>query len=395
MNKGLTRLVVLLAAVLAGGDALADLTGARATPRQIRVNATSDNIVSVTWRVSTTADHRAGVSSPAGVLIDTSTREVLQTSNTTFDAAGAGPYSFRETLVLDAAAVSAWIERGVKQVLLQRSFGDPVGNAVTGSVVVRLDRSSLQAAREAAPAALSVTSLRLEFGSGNNTAVTGIDESLRATLTVQYTGTGILRGRWQVAEPESPDAALVFRTLALVNTNLQTSQRSTLRSPLLPTRRNGRYVLRFCATNQDAAGLSADALCPNPELVTAATYHVQGQDEESITPVRGLSPDRQSADGTTVFSWRVLPGAHIYQLQVFEIAPAAADLPASRAGSDSVEPKFVTGMLLDAASTETVLSELVRSKLEEGHRYLWRVTAHDEAGRMIGRSKEASFVYTP
>jgi hypothetical protein len=52
-------------------------------------------------------------------------------------------------------------------------------------------------------------------------------------------------------------------------------------------------------------------------------------------------------------------------------------------------------MLLDSATSETALSELVRSKLQDGQRYLWRVSAHDETGRMIGRSSEASFVYAP
>ncbi|MEJ2670196.1 MAG: hypothetical protein P8077_08130, partial [Gammaproteobacteria bacterium] len=42
-------------------------------------------------------------------------------------------------------------ERGIRQVLLQRSFGDPVGVAINGTAVLRLDRSRLQATRDAAP----------------------------------------------------------------------------------------------------------------------------------------------------------------------------------------------------------------------------------------------------
>ena len=84
---------------------------------------------------------------------------------------------------------------------------------------------------------------------GNNTEIVSTDEALRALLTVQYTGTGVLHGRWQIAEPESSEGVPFYRTLALVNTNLQTSQRSTLRSPALPSTRPGKYLLRVLVRN--------------------------------------------------------------------------------------------------------------------------------------------------
>ena len=120
---------------------------------------------------------------------------------------------------------------------------------------------------------------------------------------------------------------------------------------------------------------------------------MQGRAEDGVLLVRGLTPDRQAADGNTVFGWRPLPGAKVYRLQVFALAPAQASLPASREQAAGAEPEFVTGVLLDGSTNETQLSELVQGKLEAGRRYLWRVTAHDEAGRTIGQSEDASFVF--
>ena len=222
-----------------------------------------------------------------------------------------------------------------------------------------------------------------------------VDEQLRATLTVLYTGTGVLRGRWQLAEPESSDGVPVYRTLTLVNKNLLSSQRSTLHSPRLPTGRAGKYLVRFCVLLDSIPDLAADAQCPSVELLAMGTYQVQSRYQDTVAQIKGLSPNRQNVSPGSVFSWSSHSKAHIYQLQVFELAPTVANLPASRAESDSIEPRFVTGMLLDGTTHESALSELVQSKLEKGHRYLWRVTAHDETGRMIGRSSDASFTYLP
>src|SRR5690606_24487775 len=100
--------------------------------------------------------------------------------------------------------------------------------SATATAVLVLSPSRLRSAREASAAELSIVSLQVELGSGNNTEVVGEGEPLRALLVVQHTGSGMLTGRWQIADPESSDGVPIFRTLALVNTNLQATQRSTL-----------------------------------------------------------------------------------------------------------------------------------------------------------------------
>ena len=189
-----------------------------------------------------------------------------------------------------------------------------------------------------------------------------------------------------------------FRTTALVNSSLQANQVVTLRSPGLPTARGGKYLLRFCVTapeESEPIGLSGDAQCPDPDLTVTATYYVQDQAGQREAVIEGVSPDRQAVSESSPFSWRPLAGAVVYRLQIFDPAPADGGGPDPTDQGSRAEPDFVTGMILDAATRNTPLSELVRSRLQAGRRYLWRVTAHDEAGRMIGSSAEASFIYRP
>lgn len=393
------RVLALILTVITAGvahDAAADFTGARATPRQVQLMGTGNNVLSITWQITTTPEHRSGAISVSGDIIDPLSRTPLLRVDQTLNAAGAGPFSIRELLTLDADTVSGWIEQGISRAVLQRTFTDAAGNTASASITLSLQRSRLLAARDTSQGGLAVQSLRIEFDSGNNTGVVNSGESLPALLTVTYSGTGTLRGRWQIAEPGSSEGAVpMFRTLSLVNVNLATSQRTTLRSPALPTGRSGRYLLRFCAADDPARGSADDPFCPDPDLVTAATYVVQGATNTALQAIELIGPNRQGVDPATLFSWRRLDGARVYQLQIFATGPAGGQLPSSRLDSAAIEPEFVAGMLLKAGTSATTLSESTLDRLTPGHEYLWRINAHDESGRLIGKSAESTFVFQP
>ncbi len=393
-----TRMLCLLLAtgfILACVDAGAAITGARATPRQATLTGTGTSVVTINWRVNTTADHRDGVASATGAIISPASREPLLDVRRNLFQDGVGPYTLREVLTLDAETVRQWLDLGLNRVVFTRTFADAVGGVAEASVVLRLNRSRLQATRDAAPGELNVTSLRLEFDSGNNTELAALDDKLRARLTVTHTGTGVLSGRWQIAEPESSIGVPLYRTLGLVNKNLTSSQRSVIQSPVLPTNRSGKYLLRFCVTTRSAEISTGDVQCPNTELAATAAYQVQSVALDSVSRILDIAPDRESVSESDEFSWRPLADARVYQLQIFQLSAAAAESPTSRVDSETLEPEFVTGMVLPAATTRSPLSELVLSRLEPGSRYLWRVTALDADGRLVGRSGEAHFIYAP
>jgi hypothetical protein len=385
-----------LTAVLLGlmivhvADAPAAVTEVRATPGQQTLFGSASNVVQVRWQIATTPDHVSGVMSPAAVILDPATGELLLRLDTPLGASGGGPFVVRETLQLDKDTIRRWLDQGLQRVVLERSFvgadGVPrLGGA--GRVVLRLSGSRLRSVREGAPGELAVVSLRLEFETGNNAAIVGPDTPLQAALTVQHTGTGVLRGRWQIAEPGSSEIAPVFRTLTLVNVQVRGGQRSHYRSPVLPTARPGVYVLRFCVSGPDLAGAADDVQCPDAEQIAYGTYQIQSA-EASDPRIRGLSPNGSGAGPQTPFLWEAIAAAATYQLQVFEFAPhAGVEAPPA--------PQFVGGVLVRGDANRTLLGENLRGKLSMGKRYLWRVTAHDEAGRIVGSSAEATFVYGP
>jgi hypothetical protein len=387
--------VLAISSLLLARESIADFTGARTTPRQVQVVATGNNVLSISWQITTTPDHRAGASSATADIVDPRTGALLLRVDRPLNATGAGPFTIRELLTLDADTVRTWADRGVSRTVLQRTFFDAAGNTVNASVTLSLQRSKLMASRNAAQGSLSVQAIRLEFDTGNNTGIFEVGESLRASLTASYGGTGILRGRWQVAEPGSSEGTPLYRTLSLVNVNLATGQRSTLRSPALPTARSGRYLLRFCVTTQADATFADDPLCPDPTLAAAAAYFVQGAGADALKSIELTVPNRQAMGPSSLFSWRPLVGVGVYRLQIFATGPKDRQLPSSRQPPAESEPEFVAGMVLKPGTTSVSLPQSARSKLEADQEYLWRVTAHDTSGRMLGKSTEATFVWNP
>jgi len=386
MRHRMLKTLLGLVMILYGMAGLAELTDIRATPAQLTLLAASNNVVQVRWQVATTPDHTSGVVSPPAAILDPSTGAILQRVETAFEVAGNGPFVLRETLRVDADTVQGWLELGIERVVLERSFADATSRARIARVVLRLSGSRLQSVREGAPSDLAVVSLRLEFDTGNNTVIVAPDTALQAALTVQYTGTGVLRGRWQIAEPGSSEIVPVFRTLALVNAQVRGGQRSYYRSPVLPTGQAGTYALRFCVSNPDLADPGDDLQCPDATQIVYGGYQVQPQAAALPVRIGGLAPDRARAGPETPFRWDTVPPAVTYQFQVFEIARHAAQ-------GDPVPPRFVGGVLVRGEANQTSLGEVLRSKLVPGERYLWRVTAHDANGRTVGSSVEATFVY--
>jgi hypothetical protein len=373
------------------------LNGARVSPLQRQLYASQDNIFTASWQVAAVAGLSSGVNSGTAVVINPATGRTLYTLGEPLTQSGSGPFIFPESLSIPAAQVSSWLAQGLRRVLLLRTFSDPVGGGnAEATMVLLLSDSALASSRDASTGALAVQGLRLEFETGNNLALVDLDSELKARLTVIHSGTGLLEGRWQIAEPGGTEGEPLFRTLALVRRNLVDNQRSILQSPLLPVSRAGKYLLRFCVANRNQlveTTLSASQ-CPNENLIVQASYQVQGSKDNSIVTITRLQPDRLSIANDTPFAWQEVTTAKTYQLQIFSVEATNASLLDS-SGEELIEPRFVVGMILPAALTQAPLSDLVLSKLQAGRRYLWRITAHDEGGGLIGRSVEASFVYQP
>jgi hypothetical protein len=408
-RQGLTRLVLQRVFTDPGSDTAATasitllipeaglLTAASVSPQRNRMLADRDNRFTASWQVVTGQGHSNGVVSNSARLVNPRNGATLATVGGTLVASGGGPFTFTEEVQLEADLVAGLLDQGMHLVALRRSFVDPIGGgAVEASMSLQLSRSELSMTRDAVTGSLSVQGLLLEFSNGNDIALVEMNEPLRVKLIMSHSGTGLLEGRWQVAEPGSTDSLPLYRTLALVRRNITATQRSILKSPVLPTSRIGKYRVRFCVTNRDMDrdGSSATGQCPIENLVIEAAYQVQGGESMGVTSIRTLSPNREHIHADTAFSWQPVTGARVYQMQVFALVPGSGDLPSAEEQEVTVEPKFIVGMVLPAETTRTPLSELICSKLRPNQRYLWRITAHDETGRLLGISADASFVFT-
>jgi len=380
----------LMLALLLPATVVEAATKANVQPGQRQLLATQENNFGVVWQIS--ASGSSGVNSPSAQVINPASGAVLATVGGGLSQAGAGPYLLSEFVEIPAASVQDWSRSGLRRLLLVRNFSVAGGGGIRAQMVLNITSSALRAPRENNDAELLVQRLNLSFLDNQRVKIVQPGDELKAKVQVVYSGNGQLQGRWQVAEPASTQGQPVYRTLTLVSQYLGAAQQAVLTSPLLPSKSAGKYLLRFCVSNRDmvpADELVLDSGCPIEALTVETVYQVLGNAEPEAT--MEASPQSGAVTADSTFSWRGVPGAVVYQLQVFASGP----MPVADGESLTQAPNFVAGMLLPAGVTQATWSSLLLSKLESDHYYLWRVTAHDQSGALIGRSREWRVHYQP
>ena len=283
-----------------------------------------------------------------------------------------------EVINISGAQVQNWLQQGYRVVVLRRAFQDPAdGITVNADVRFSLNVSGLRTTRE--NAGFEVQRLQLSFPNQTSQTVVEFEQPLQANLDVNYSGTGLLEGIWQIAEPGSAQGLPLYRTLRLEKRNLTKTQHSRLTSPALPTTKAGRYLLRFCVIDRDeTTSGNADFNCSGTQVTVA--YQVLDSVVVQVVPIK-VQPVNKAIGPETELSWTAVPEVVVYQLQVFEKAQP--------------DPNFIVGMLLPQQQQSTQLSELVLTKLSAGHAYDWRINALDSQGQLIGQSGLMHFVYQP
>lgn len=392
MNALRVLMVACLMCLLPVVPASAALQAVKVQPAQRQLLATQNNTFAVAWQISATPGYSGGVTSGAAQVINPATGAVLATVGGPLSRSGSGPFLLSEFLDIPQSSVQSWTRSGIQRLLLVRIFTG--GTTVRGQMTLNLASSALRAPREAGDGELQVQRLSLSFLDNQRIKLVQPGTELKAKVLLAYSGNGLLEGRWQVAEPGSTEGRPVYRTLSLVRSYLGNTQQAQLNSPLLPTDKAGKYRVRFCVSNRDQVALDElvlDSSCPIDELTVETVYEVLGGEDPSAQVILSAGPQSGDVGASTRFHWRGLPNAVIYQLQVFQSDREQSADPAVLGES----PSFVAGMLLPAGTTETSLPPLVRGKLEPGRFYLWRITAHDQAGTLIGRSREWRVRYQP
>lgn len=367
----------------------AKLLGVTVSPKQGTADVAQGQSFPVRWRVSTTPAHEGGAFSAQGQIVDPVTSAVLQAvTHPLKHNGGAGPFAFEETLALTPTQLQEWQAKGITAVRYQRSFSSSTRESlvVTGDLMIQLSGHDETSIPRSPSAGLFVHKLILRFENARNRRNFTAGSSLRARVDLQYSGTGLLQGEWQIA-PEKPGEKPLFKPLASVRKQVTLGGREYLVSPSLPTTEAGQYRLRFCVipllVTPDQ--LSLDPLCPEPELSAEAIYRVGTDSSRNAAEIELLTSRAITLTPTTALQWKPLSGAIVYQLQIYK----------ARNTEEVDGADFVLRMVSGPQQTQLHLSDWARQQLQQGQQYRWRITAHDENAQLIGSSAFAVFTYMP
>lgn len=356
----------LLLVLLLPTPALALLSNPQIFPAQVNVALNRTARIQVTWRMTT--DAGPTVESPSGVLSDGS--NVFLTVNrylsTKAGRAGTDPatgqirsqtVSLRETLILPSRVLSRAYGQSATRLYYNRQFSDANGSL---SLVMVLNITGSSAA------GFSINGLVLRFEDGRNQRLVDQHEHLRATARVLFSGVGRLQGVWEVAGPSTSSGSPLFRPLGWEHQTLFGGQEAILRSPPLPTVATGLYRLRFRVTQP-----RLDPVFPELRYRVRGLPPGEPESMDLYQPPAGATVGRKG-----VFRWQPVQGAEAYLLEIRR--------PESPGGM------AVAGKLVKAPRNSLTLPPPAWKRLRPGERYLWRVSAMDAAGRILGRSEERS-----
>lgn len=379
--------LVLAYVAMATPPALANIVSVTTTPGTGQVAIPNGSTVSVNWRVqrantvgppnqiiiSTSGTLAIGGTTVATISKTVSKPNTTPTGQATFD-------TITETLVVPRNVALQMAKNPNLTVTYTRTFDD--GSGFTSAGLITLLRSGTGGVE------LNIRRLDLSFEDRSRVKVLPAGDALTAMAEINFIGAGISQFEWQIAEPSSTRGRLVFRRLQIVRRNLSGRARVTLKSPALPTRTNGLYIVRLVATDPE---LDFDT----PEI----KYFVVPSEGASTSPagqqISLLGPvENASLTAETQFSWQEIPGAVVYQVEVYPPRPSGPLSPAKTESvgnallvdPDELAQQPIAGIALPAKDTTISFKAYSLARLKTGGTYLWRVKAIAGNGSVIGAS---------
>jgi len=343
------------------------------TPSQLTITATGRS--QINWTVIENAANggQVVISSPNGVFLTPggsvlatvtkplkTTRNVLNGSVTTF--------SFSEALTIPQSILRLAQKKGFSRFVYTRQFTDFPDNTAKTAVV------SFSISGGGAAGGLRIRRVEMEFDDGRITAVLAPDNRIKAHTVISYSGTGLLEYTWEVASPPSTQGQPVFVPITSRRQYLLAGDKVVLLSPNLPSGMIGNYRVR----------LRIDKPKPDfqlPELRFAVNRSGQSRIKNRIVPLQVIRPAPDALlINDTLFAWRPITAASVYQLELYTRPVRDSDLP----GASRQTP--ITGVLVPAEKTQLTVGSLSRAHLLVGNHYYWRVIALSEKGQVIARS---------
>lgn len=366
--------------LLASAGAQATVVNSGVAPGTVYVASGRTGVFTVTWQVRTTTGPSVTSSQGefytagrAGVLLGT-----VPLTLSRIVTAGATAL-ITESVNVPQAVIQKALGLGVGEFLYRRAYNDPADASLI-PFEVRIVITGAQAA------GLSVNRQAIAFDDNTPVRIVAPRLFLGAWSEITLSGSGLVEGVWEIAEPPSTSGQAVFRTLRVVRQFAQGGAPLRLDSPALPTNSPGLHLLRLRLT-QPLPGFDA------PEI----RYFVA---QPGATPVarelRVLSPGPGALlEENTRFTWAALEGTQSWLLLLYERpAGLAGNLPELGAAPqpDAAElaqlakAKPAAGIVVPGAQTGVTLSAMARTHLKAGGAYLWRVLGLGQDGVVLGES---------
>lgn len=390
------RLALILCVMTCAGTALAQLRVSN-IPTGAAVVITQSSAVAVTWSVAGTTPGTTVVSEEGLFVLNGETLGRVNTFLTTA-ATTDGTAVVTETLLIPPDVTNRAYQRKAGTFFYQRQFRSTSdGAAGESSLTCRVSTSAY--------GNFSIAGVTLYFeNERGEVTFEQNDPHAHAFAEIHYNGSGLLKGTWEVQEPNNPQ----FRVLQQVNYHLAYGDRIVFQSPQvppLPTVVTGRHILRFNIT-QPVSGF--------PLPVVSYFVKVKPADEKATPKLISESPLANTIIGTdTIFHWRgSIGGATLLKFSVSErsslgdipeVSPSVESLPQSNplAGSRILQPAelvFLKGVevfsaALPAGADHYAIKGEQLQRLRAGKTYLWQVQALDSTGKILSETDPLPFQF--
>jgi hypothetical protein len=376
------------------GTASALLTNASVTPAGATLATNRPASINLTWTL---------VASPVNNIPMTATSSEIVITDPGQDVTyGTIPRLLSRTITPGGSGIiteTAQIPRSVIQAMsrardvngnplsafvLLRNFTDDSFSIVSATVNLYLSGGS-------SASLLQIDRLALTFDDLSTVRLVPREETLKALLDIQFSGSGQLRGVWELATPASTLGEPVYTNLRLVRQALVGNQTTRIESPELPTSEEGVYLLRFRVTEPETG---FEPVYIRYLVTTAKAVESPPLNVQPLTPGNGALISEE-----TRFAWRGVDEAKAWQLEIYEKPASNAldqlpDLGSAQVESrktPQIEGPPATGMLLPGGTRDIPLSKMARAHLKSGQGYWWRVRAIDSEGKVIGESPLVEF----
>jgi len=380
MKRVLFTFATFLLLASAGARAAVDALSSGVAPATVYVASDRTGVFTVTWRVRSTTG--PSVASSQGEFYTAGRAGTLLGSVplTLSRAVTAGATALiTESVNVPQAVIQKALGLGVGEIVYRRSYNDPADASLI-PFEVRMVITGAQAA------GLTATRQAIAFDDNTPVRIVAPRLFLGAWSEITLSGSGLVEGVWEIAEPPSTSGQAVFRTLRVVRQFAHGGAPLRLDSPALPTVAPGLHLLRLRLT-QPLPGFDA------PEI----RYFVA---QPGATPVarelRALSPGPGALlEEGTRFAWAPLEGVQSWLLVLYE-RPAglagnlpelgAAPLPDAAELAQLAKTVPAAGIVVPGGQSGVTLSVMARSRLKPGSAYLWRVMGVGKDAVVLGES---------